>query len=417
MMGLAEIDLVDVLDYAYCPLRVWWRRSDLAPGAEVAAAQGRRAGEQLLRMAVQQALFVYHRYHQERALTLQGALGLVWKIWLERWGLEALARPLVEYAGRRAALLARFGPGGDLRRAGGKPYQRPTWTRSWMELAGSSGLRALQQTIDARQDKAGLGTLALPEEEAGRGPMGLADVFAVSGEMVQKLELPPVGQIVGASVPVAVDLLTVRLRLTADLVIDTGVENLRGRPAAGASPRARRKRVYELHLVEEDLPPIFSLARDLRVVALGQAVIEGEAADAARVEAVRVRHLRSGTVQDFSPKMADGLDVIEAHAVAADHGIRAGLFLPRMLCGWRACGDCDYRGLCFADYGVAQAFNPPLMAQIAGSQALYAALKTLCARHKSATETLEAFLGVLLAHPGVSPATALQMLETIKEEV
>lgn len=136
------VRLEDVLDFAYCPLRVWWRKSDLAPGADVVNAPRKQAGEQLLRMAVQQTLFVYHKYHETRAPSLEEALGLVWKIWLSRWGLEEQARPLVEYAQRRAALLARFAPGGDLRRADGQRYQRPMWTRSWMELAASSG-RAL----------------------------------------------------------------------------------------------------------------------------------------------------------------------------------------------------------------------------------------------------------------------------------
>lgn len=406
------VDLQDLLDFAYCPLRVWWRGNTAA----LAAAGPRkpaRSGEQLVQAAIQQALFVYYKYHVGQRLTLPGALGLVWKALLARWELRDLDPLLAQYAGRRAALLERFARG-DAVRPDGTRYQRPTWTRQWAKLAETMGLTQLQQAIDARQAQAGLGSLPWAEEDPARRPLGLAETFARTQEITAKLALPDADQVVGVGVPVAVELLACQLHLRADLVRDLGEEHPPGRPASVAGVRRRKKYAFELHLYADDLPHPASLARDLRVLALAQAVIPG---DAGRVAEITVRHLPSGACQSFYPKPGDGLDVLEALAASVQQSIRAGAFVPRMVCGWRACGDCDYRPACFAEEGVLQAVNPPRMAQIQAAPEVFQALGQIRAGADPATVArLEQLLAFLEAHPICTPQAALRILQAAGAE-
>jgi hypothetical protein len=45
--GKLRLSLDEVWDWAYCPVRVWWRRTGLAP--DVAELSGHRTGEKLIR--------------------------------------------------------------------------------------------------------------------------------------------------------------------------------------------------------------------------------------------------------------------------------------------------------------------------------------------------------------------------------
>ncbi len=412
--------LSDLLDFAYCPLRYWLRveAPRIGYGEE---AQPRRTGEQLLQNAVQGALFLYHRYQAEKPMLLSEALSLVWTTWLKRWKLEELAPLLSDYSLRRAELLAQFEAGGRYRKPNGERYQRPRWTYRWAKLAGSSGLTALQKKIDAEQPRAGLSAAgAIVDEDYQRSVLGLAEAYAISEEVVTKAALPGVERIRGVNVPLEVELLSRRIRLNANLVVNAGQETLRGRPRSGEPPRSRAKRVYELHLYEEDEPLPFALARDVRILALAHAIPVGEKSSdgkTPRVEAVRVRHMRSGSVQDFHPKVGEGLDVLEALAVSVEHSIRAGAFVPRMVCGWRACGPCEYRSVCFQDAGILTAINPPLLSQVETGQALYQEMRHLVqAEEQPGVETLETFLRFWELHPQLSAQSTQQILQSLKGE-
>jgi hypothetical protein len=100
-------------------------------------------------------------------------------------------------------------------------------------------------------------------------------------------------------------------------------------------------------------------------------------------------------------------------------GIRGGAYVPRMVCGWNACGDCEYRMLCFSESGVMEMFNPPLMAQIEASQMVSKRLRGFVDGGNSASsrsELLRAFLEFMTTTPGLTPEGALWMLDNLEAE-
>lgn len=413
----------DLWDWAYCPLRVWWRKRGLNPDGGRRGT--RRTGEQLMRRAVQVALETYYqtaRTRRSRDLSPIKALGFVWKTWLREWEVDrTLAKDLVEYHEGRRAILNRFEEAGDIRRPDGTLYRRPMWTRWWKELATSSGLLELRKHIDEQGERAGLSQVDFsPSEEAGM-PMGLADAFAASFDLIERQkDLPSPDVVLDTDVELLVELLSVQLSCRAAIIVDEGKGAARGRPPKGSDgPRTKRKLGYELHIFDRDVPSPYVLARDLRVLALGQALpdqLEFEG-DELAVERVYVRHMVSGEVQPFHPGFSDGADLLEALSRSYLVGARSGGYVPRMVCGWTACGDCEYRSLCFAESGVMAAFNPPLATQVQASQRMVQQVTEFVREGEtwtSKTEVLRAFLRWMAKEPGLSPEGALWLLDSVE---
>lgn len=178
---------------------------------------------------------------------------------------------------------------------------------------------------------------------------------------------------------------------------------------------------YEIHLYDEDLPTAAGIARDLRVLALSQAEPVGfeHGADEARLERVTVRHMKTGRKQGIRPETGMGADVLDSLAKAVLAGIRGGAYIPRMVCGWNACGECEYRPLCFADTGVMESINPPLMAQIESSQRHQKELWEILAksgRDNGSLPTVRELLGWMVEAPSLTPEGVLWLLEAVEAE-
>jgi len=418
-----RVSFEDLWDWAYCPLRVWWRKSGLNHNG--AGRETKRTGEQLMRRAVQVALETCYqvvRGRRSRDLSPLKALGFVWSTWLEDWGFDRpMSKDLVEYHEGRRDILRRFEEAGDIRRPDGSLYRRPMWTRWWKEFATSSGLLELRKYIDDLGERAGLAKVDIAQSEDYQAPMGIADAFATSFDILERQkDLPSPTEVIATNAPLLVDLLSVRLTCYAALIVDKGEEKARGRPPKGSvGPRKKRKLGYELHIFDRDVPSPYVLARDLRVLALGQAIPEALDVDADEfaVHKVYVRHMYSGEVQPFRPDLGDGADLLEALARSFMIGARSGGYVPRMVCGWAACGDCEFRALCFAESGVMAAFNPPMAAQIRASQRMYEHVTELVSKGekwKSKTEVLRAFLGWMAKEPGLSPEGALWLIDSVE---
>jgi hypothetical protein len=415
-----QIQLNDIWDWAYCPVRVWWRRTGLAP--DVAELHGKRTGERLVRESIVSSVRLYYEVTKGgREMSFGQSLGLVWKRWLDVWALgEVVTRMLVDYHQRRRALLRRF-EDGSITDRDGKRYRRPKWSRYWREMCDTSGVTTLRRQIDAHQDKVGMATLEMTDEESYFAPLGLADAFADSMDIANRLQLPEPGSVVGVGVPMVVDLPSTELHLTADLVRQVGRSRRVGRPSSDDPERGTVRKVEcTLMLFDEMIPPPYSLARDLRVLALGQAKpVEGQDGQGETlVEAVNVLHMASGQQQAFRPRLGDGAEILESLARGVITGIRGGAYIPRMVCGWQACGDCEYRMLCYAETGVMDLFNPPMMAQIDAAQNLGEKVRGFVSGKTSASggELLRSFLEFMTTSPGLTPEGALWMLDNLEAE-
>ena len=416
--GKLQLQLEDLWDWAFCPVRVWWRRTGLAP--DVADLNGRRTGERLIQESIRSAVRVYYEASRRgKTISFGECLGLVWKRWLDGWGLgESLTRALIDYHQLRRAMLRRFEDGSITDREG-KRYRRPRWTRYWREMSEASGLSARRKTIDGQQSKIGMATLDLTDEESFQAPVGLADAFADSMDIGNRLRLPEGKGLLGVGVPMVVDLPSTQLHLRADLVRDAGMGRRPGRPSKdeGESGEVQKLEVT-LMLFDEVLPAPYSLARDLRVQALGQAQLADEKQNT-KVEGVNVLHMHSGEQQVFRPQLGDGAETLEGLARAVITGIRGGAYVPRMVCGWQACGDCEYRILCYAETGVMELFNPPLMAQIHAAQSLTDQVRGFVGAKRSSEtggQLLRSFLEFMTTSPGLTAEGALWMIDNLDAE-
>jgi hypothetical protein len=173
-----------------------------------------------------------------------------------------------------------------------------------------------------------------------------------------------------------------------------------------------------LMLFDEVLPAPYSLARDLRVLALGRAQLT-EGKGETKVEGVNVLHMHSGEQQVFRPQLGDGAETLEGLSRAVITGIRGGAYVPRMVCGWQACGDCEYRILCYAETGVMDLFNPPLMAQVNAAQSLTEKMRGFVGSRRSAQtsgELLKSFLEFMTTSPGLTAEGALWMIDNLEAE-
>lgn len=413
-----QLQLEDMWDWAFCPIRVWWRRTGLAP--DVTDLSGHRTGERLVRESIRSALRLYYEAaRRTKEITFGESLGLVWKRWLDTWDLgEDFTRALIDYHQLRTALLRRF-EDGSIRNREGRKYKRPRWTRYWREMSETSGLSMRRKAIDKQQHKLGMAQMELTEEESYQAPLGLADAFADSMDIGNRMRPPEPKGILGIGVPMTVDLPSTQLQIQADLVRDLGKGRRRGRPSKDEADTGEVQKVeVTLMLFDVLLPSPYSLARDLRVLALGQARLM-DVETATKVEGVNVMHMYSGEQQRFRPQLGDGAEILESLGRAVITGIRGGAYVPRMVCGWQACGDCEYRTLCYAETGVMELFNPPLMAQIDAAQSLTQEVRRFVGDRTSTRtsgELLKSFLEFMTTSPGLTTEGALWMIENLEAE-
>jgi hypothetical protein len=196
----------------------------------------------------------------------------------------------------------------------------------------------------------------------------------------------------------------------------------RGRPRIGGEGVARPYIGYELFLYDEEIPPVYNLSRDLRIFALGQSLPNGYKEKDAVVDGVEIRHLFSGQKQKFNPQPGEQFETLESVSRAFVKGRRAGIYIPRMLRGWEACGPCHFRPLCYSDSGVMDAFNPPLASQIMASQEMVGEMRHLINSNgknfsKGTFDVLRNFLRWMEQTPGLTPEGALFMLDAIQSDL
>jgi hypothetical protein len=283
----------------------------------------------------------------------------------------------------------------------------------------------LQRAIDNNQRQAGLAVLPLPDDEFYIAPMGLADAFAISSLIVEKMQndLPYQKNVQGIDVPVYVDLLSVRLQVNVDILVDHGTApNRPGRPKADGESTQRRYFQFHCFSYEESTPSIYDLAKNIRLMALRQSLPVGVGKEEPVLEDVVLRHLRSGESETFSANPGENVDVLESLARAFVNGNRSGSIVPRMVHSWMACQDCEYRALCYDGNGVMETFNPPLMAQIQAGQETTKQLLSMVQnvpgqKPEEVINALQAFATWMNSSPGLSPEGVLWMLDSIKAEL
>ena len=370
MSGLVTVSVEDIIDWSYCPLRVWWNKGGkLTVGSNI---KHPITGEQLSRRTIRTAINAFYKAAASGApVAFSRMVEHAWDRNLVKWGLEDLKPKLIEYADRKRAILDSASKTAAISlNEDGERLIAPSTTRHWTATAISNGLLDLRKSIDRHQNKAGLEVLLLSDDKAFEGPTGLADAYTTCSIIANRLDdnLPSADLFIGAGVPVGVDLLSVRLVVTADLVLRAGTEKTskEGRPSGREIPREALS--YEMHLYDDSPPAYNGFARDIRLMALRQSLPENRSPELSVVKGVSVRLLQTGVTQEFSGLQSADVDILDALAKAFISGQRAGVYIPRMIGGWDACGNCEYRSLCFSNNSdVMREVNPPLVAQIQSS--------------------------------------------------
>jgi hypothetical protein len=129
--------------------------------------------------------------------------------------------------------------------------------------------------------------------------------------------------------------------------------------------------------------------------------------------------MRSGRTESIRPLAGADGDILDALARAVLAGIRSGAYIPRMVCGWRACGDCDCRPLCFAGDGIMRFLNPPMLSQIQSNQRLHRELRDLLDSFGGGASLMagfRAFVDWMASAPGLSPEGAKWLLDAVVSE-
>lgn len=343
------IDLETVLDWAYCEAKVWWKTVGRTIEEKAEQLISPRTGSQLLKESIQGALKLGLKSHQKgNKFDFHTVLGSVWKARLKKWGMGHLREKLAAYAVLYEELMSRFDEKGDIRKKDGSLYENPTWSHRWRSLAISLGLTELRLEIDAEQHRAGLGIQQdVSKMDLWTEPIGIADAFARSVWISRKNDFN-FEDIVGVGEKVFISLPHIKISVTPDLIIQSGKEL-----------------IYEAHLYQMRNPSVPGLLSDYRIKALFSAY-HGEKEEAAG--SVMVRHLMTGRSVRLNPRRAAGLSEIAPMAAAIKRRINAKDFSgPRMVNGWDACGDCEYKPLCFDGGGLMQRYNLPLSGRIAAA--------------------------------------------------
>lgn len=414
-MMLPVVNLQELLDYSYCPVSYWWRR--VQKGYVPLDTSGRMSAEDLIREVVELGIAAYYKaLGRGQAATVFEAFNYVWGKKIKEWGLPAdVTKAMIEYHQRRQELLSKFGPGGNIKKADGGLYLRPMWTKMWASMAVQSGLNELAAIIDSHQTKVGMGPNIEVAENQFPVP-GLAEAFADSVMMASKADeigLPSVEQVVGTSVLVQVDLSHISIQYVADIVIDLGEKKRVGRPPQGeqAEHKSEVKHIaYELFLFEPTPPYGISVGRDLRLSALGNSrpvELLGEY-DEISVDAVNMRHLFSGERAEITEYPA--VTFLNSLARQFITAVRSNVYMPRMVNGWDACGECNYRPLCYSNSGIMDLFHAPIEAELTAALGLSdKLLETITAQATSLDAVRETLL-LMAQTPGLSPDDVLWAL-------
>jgi hypothetical protein len=342
----SSIAIETVLDWAYCEARVWWQTVGRSIEEKADNLISPRTGASLLKEAIQGVLKMGYQSHQlGNAFDFPTILGTLWKVRMGKWGIDHLREKMAAYSVLYADLMTRFGENGDIRKPNGDIFDNPTWSHRWRDLALSVGLSDLRKEIDAEQHKAGLGK---PTKESATDiwtePIGLADAFARSTWIIEKNEFL-VEDFLGVDEEVYVTLPHIVVGVTPDLI-----------------RHANGKLIYEKHLYGIRPPRVPELMGDYSVKALFSARQESSDTEP---DIIFVRHLMTGHMVQIKPRRAAGINEIEAMASAVQRRMNAKDYSgPRMVNGWNACGNCDYKPLCFDGEGIMQRYNLPLSGRI-----------------------------------------------------
>ena len=414
---LTDVNIEDLLDWAYCPLMIWWNtKSNLR---EFVSSGYLVSGERLMKQSVRKSLELFHQAKMakpdDERITLEVLYKFVWKNWLEKRDLVELMPVLAKYAKDRDSII-----GMEKFRA-----NPATWTQEWKNDSANANLVAMQNLIDENNEKAGIATLKLPDDTY-LPVMGLAEAYYFSDKIIRDLSrsLPPIENIVGVYQEVSIDLLSVKIKATADIVICLGDAPRKvGRPSKNQSEDEKRKIIqYELHDFDKTIPSINDLGQNLRLSVLRNAYPVGSTEDKFTVESVLVRHMKTGMSQPFPS--GEGFDTVKIESLAQSYlnASRAGWNIPRMIAGWRACQDCPNRFLCFADEGVMEMFNPPLISQTDCSVAMRADVKKLIASkrdipQKEAISLLKDFTVIKNNSNAITQEGVVRLLESLEEEM
>ena len=346
MVERPSIAIETVLDWAYCEAKVWWQTVGRSIEEKAESLISPRTGSILLQEAIQGILKLgYQSHHKGNDFEFPVLLGTLWKVRLGKWGLNHLREKMAAYSVLYEDLMIRFGESGDIRKMGGSLYDNPTWSHRWRDLALSNGLTDLRKEIDAEQHKAGLGKIKKDNNtDIWKEPIGLADAFARSNWIVENNVFEQ-ESIEGVGEEVYVTLPHISVGVTPDLIRTSG-EDL----------------VYEKHYYGIRPPRMKDLLGDYTIKALFSAKQEDSDKEAS---SVFVRHLMSGKMIHMKPRRAAGINEIEAMSSAVQRRMNSMDFSgPRMVNGWDACGNCDYKLLCFDGEGIMQRYNLPLSGRI-----------------------------------------------------
>ena len=346
MAEKSSIAIETVLDWAYCEAKVWWQTVGRSIEEKAVNLITPRTGYILLQEAIQGILKLGYQSHRKgNDFEFPTLLGTLWKVRLQKWGLDHLREKMAAYSVLYEELMTRFGEEGDIRKMNGSLYDNPTWSHRWRDLAISTGLTDLRKVIDAEQHKAGLGKIKKDKStDIWKEPIGLADAFSRSNWIVENNSFP-LKEIQGISEEVYVTLPHITVGVTPDLILTSGEEL-----------------IYEKHYYGIRPPRMSDLIGDYSIKALFSAKQNNSDKEAS---SVFVRHLMSGRKIHMKPRRAAGINEIESMASAVQRRMNSMDFSgPRMVNGWDACGNCDYKLLCFDGEGIMQRYNLPLSGRI-----------------------------------------------------
>ena len=339
------ISLDTVLDWAYCEARVWWQMVGRNIDSRADMLIRPRTGEQLLKEAVMGTLKLgLDSYVDGQVYKLPELLGTLWKVRLKKWGLSHLRENLAAYSALFEVLLSRFNESGDIKRPDGTLYVNPVWSHRWRDLVTSMGLADLRILIESEQHKAGLGKRTKSSKiDMWREPIGLADSFARSAWIINNNSFS-ISDIVGVGEKAVISLPHIQIEVAPDLAMDSD----------GAL-------IYMIFLYDIKMPSMKELLTNYTIKALSSAQYK----DGREPSSVFVRHLISGKTIHIKPRRSAGLIEIAPMAEAVHRRISAQDYSgPRMVNGWKACGDCDYKPLCFNGDGLIQQYNLSLSGKI-----------------------------------------------------
>ena len=346
MAEKSSIAIETVLDWAYCEAKVWWQTVGRSIEEKAVNLITPRTGYILLQEAIQGILKLGYQSHRKgNDFEFPTLLGTLWKVRLQKWGLDHLREKMAAYSVLYEELMTRFGEEGDIRKMNGSLYDNPTWSHRWRDLAISTGLTDLRKVIDAEQHKAGLGKIKKDKStDIWKEPIGLADAFSRSNWIVENNSFP-LKEIQGIGEEVYVTLPHITVGVTPDLILTSGEEL-----------------IYEKHYYGIRPPRMSDLIGDYSIKALFSAKQNNSDKEAS---SVFVRHLMSGRKIHMKPRRAAGINEIESMASAVQRRMNSMDFSgPRMVNGWDACGNCDYKLLCFDGEGIMQRYNLPLSGRI-----------------------------------------------------